>query len=214
MVQIFKQKCKPDELQDIVRGIFKTCIQWKSSNPAQYDAILKINNVRCIMSDEVKKYMKTIYDEHNTKDGNAMDAIRNNESANEKYANDCDTVDRKNKEAQYGDHGVSYNYVELQYPDRPKLESVEWYKFLTPEEYAENFMKKYKNGDASGGAKPNAKKQTKWMSTGKKTVVAIKQGKKKVNVERVIYSNAKGDLRIRKITIMDDKTRQVKYIKF
>jgi hypothetical protein len=41
-----------------------------------------------------------------------------------------------------------------------------------------------------------------------------KTRQKKVNVERVIYSNAKGDLRIRKITIMDDKTRQVKYIKF
>jgi hypothetical protein len=108
-------------------------------------------------------------------------------------------------------------------PPEPAMQSIEYFSndvsFWMKKYVVDDGKIQYTIPDNMKGGKtkehvPNAKKQTKWVSTGKKTVVAIKQGKKKVNVERVIYSNAKGDLRIRKITIMDDKTRQVKYIKF
>ena len=134
---------------------------------------------------------------------------------------DCNSIDEHNKPNEFAQRGESTGEKE-DYPPEPtyvQIEKFPEFGYFMKQYVVDGGVIKYAIPDNMKGGKtkehvPNAKKQTKWMSTGKKTVVAIKQGKKKVNVERVIYSNAKGDLRIRKITIMDDKTRQVKYIKF
>ena len=223
-----KIQCEMPQTFDFVKSLFDYILKYgrisDTFNPQHLTNFLEEYTPTCEMKEalpSLRQYMIDINKERAVKLRESGDAHAQYTEALNKYKIVCESITNENNENTYDNYGMIVNptYVSKECPPRPQKKEVNQPKLLTAKEYARDYMKvilKYDmpSGGAKKRAKPNAKKQTKWMSTGKKTVVAIKQGKKKVNVERVIYSNAKGDLRIRKITIMDDKTRQVKYIKF
>jgi hypothetical protein len=223
-----KKQCDMDQKFEFVESLFDYILtQGQLSDtfhPGKLDKFLNEYTLTCEMKEDLpglKQYMNDINNERAVKLRESGDAHAQYTQALNQYKIDCESIEKQNYENTHDNYGTELNttYVSTECPPPPQKKKVNQPPLLKAKEYARDYMKVKLNYDMpSGGAKkrakPTAKKQTKWVSTGKKTVVAIKQGKKKVNVERVIYSNAKGDLRIRKITIMDDKTRQVKYIKF